>query len=49
MQNLMIMANDTYYAKNAIQRAIENNDLREFQRHCNRYMLNTHLEIVMNK
>ena len=40
------MANDIYYAKVQLRRAIENNNLNEFQRLCTRYLLNTHLEIV---
>lgn len=40
------MANDIYYAKVQLRRAIENNNLNEFQRLATRYLLNTHLEIV---
>jgi hypothetical protein len=45
----VIMANDIYYAKTQVVKAIFNDSLNEFQRFCTRYMLNTHLEVVFFK
>lgn len=41
------MASQYYYAKVALQRSIEENDLQQFKRYCDNYMLNTNLDIVI--
>lgn len=40
------MANEIYYVKTLLQKAIEEDNLGDFKRYCTRYMVNTDLGIV---